>query len=114
MSDPELLRRLSSLLDRREFLRRTSAAVFGVVMGLLGLPGQAAATYQYCCTLCFDPGGSCSGCACQWCWTCRDTPTGRYYRCCECYTQTYQACNGTCSHVKCSTVALIPGTGPTG
>lgn len=112
MSSDNLVEHLARVLDRRRFLRRLSGAAVGVLLAAFGQSGVASAAYQYCCTLCFDPSGPCTGCACMWCWTCRDTPTARYYRCCECYTQTYQGCNGTCNHVKCSTVALIPGTAP--
>ena len=100
------LKNLAEKLDRRSFLGRVSLGLVGGLLALIGLPKESNAlvTY-YCCTLCKNPSGSCSNCACTWCWTCLST-IGRTFNCCECHGDN-SYCGSGCSNVTCSYATII-------
>lgn len=83
----DLVRQIAQQLDRRSFLRKAAATSAGILLGLFGLAGPAAAFVSYkCCNLCYSPVGTCSGsCASNnmWCWGCYYAPEDRDYLCCE-------------------------------
>ncbi len=110
MADEKMILRLSALIDRRAFLRRVGAAALGAVAALVGTPGLALALYNvYCCHLCQPNSGSCSNCACTWCWMCTYNLT-HDYSCCECHRDNDYCLSG-CSNVPCS-YAVYLGRSP--
>jgi hypothetical protein len=110
MSD-ERLRWIAEQVDRRTLLRRATSATVGLVLGLFGASTSAQAlTPWHCCTLCFPPSVSCSGCACVYCWFCTEGDTT--YKCCECHTATSD-CGENCNNVNCSW-GQRTGFGPSG
>jgi len=100
MSTERLAEGLAKRLDRRKTLARIGAALAGGVGGIFGFTREAGALYYWrCCGLCQPNSGSCSGCACAWCWTC--PWDGYYVRCCECHSNT-SYCDSSCRNVQCS------------
>ncbi len=107
MSAEKLVEALGKRVDRRAFLVKVGKGVVGGLLGLMGLPQSAAAVGWKCCTLCENNSGSCSGCACQWCWTCYYAPENKCYKCCECHTDT-SYCGRGCGNVDCSWAYEVP------
>jgi hypothetical protein len=113
MSSEKVVRDIGSFVDRRGFLKRTAGAAIAGLFLVLGIPETAIATVTWhCCNLCGSWQFSCSGCACQWCWSCIDG-SGARYSCCECYKNTSQ-CSGCPTSWKCSTGAYLGGGQPHG
>jgi hypothetical protein len=109
VSTEGLVSEFARQINRRRFLKRVGASVLGALVAALGIPTTALATIGCkCCNLCSCPGGCgacqgsshCSGCTCTWCWTCFDPPSGNYYRCCECNSDS--VCENNCIGVICS------------
>ncbi len=94
-------------IDRRRFLRRVGASALGAIGGLIGLPGLAHAYYDvYCCHLCNPNSGTCTGCACTWCWAC--TFDTHDYACCECHSDTSNCGAGCGINTPCSYAYRTP------
>jgi hypothetical protein len=101
-----LLRNLAEKLDRRSFLGKVTLGLAGSLLALIGVPRESKALVSYyCCTLCESPSGSCSGCACTWCWRCLST-IGRTFNCCECHKDD-SYCGSGCSNVTCSWAYIV-------
>jgi len=91
--------------DRRLFLGRVSAALAAVTASVFGFGRPAAACYsEHCCSLCYEPSGSCGSCTCVWSWPCCDTASGDKYKCKECWT--VAPCDSSCAYVRCSQALL--------
>jgi hypothetical protein len=108
MSMEKIVRRIGESLDRRSFLGKLGFGLAASLLGLFTLPEKAQGLVSYaCCTLCKSNSGSCSGCACTWCWTCGPWgPRGDYYSCCECHGDS-SYCGAGCSNVTCSYVRVL-------
>ena len=102
MSTERLVEGIAKLIDRRRFLARaagSSLAGVAAVMGPSKVHGVRPATGAACCNLCYGDSGSCTGCACIWCWAC--CFDGYYWNCCECHSATSD-CGKDCNNVICS------------
>lgn len=102
---------LGKKMERRSFLGKLGIGAIGALTGLMGLSKPAAARCTFaCCGLCVCPSGSCSNCACTWCWVCSTSP-GVAYKCCECHSNTTW-CGGQCRNVNCSWVEYLSSPAP--
>ncbi len=89
-----LVEQLSDMVSRRAFLKRIAQAGAALGLALVGLHDARGVVAVKCCVLCINPSTCTYGnCACEWCWTCRDTTDGSWYRCDECYSQPGRWCN---------------------
>jgi hypothetical protein len=75
--------------ERRLFLGRLSMASAALLGAVIGLPKSSNACPFSCCTACGIPSINCSGCVCEWSWTCCTTADDLGYQwrwyCRECY-----------------------------
>lgn len=102
MSTEKFVEILGEQISRRKFLTKVGVGTLGALAALLGtaLPAEAVVWWK-CCGLCLPNSGSCSGCACTWCWQCGPYTDGKCYLCCECHSTT-SYCGSGCSNVYCS------------
>lgn len=121
MSTEKLVEKFGQQIGRRAFLAKLGASAVGALLGLIGIPETASATHggtcppgtvhYKCCCLCHWPSTSCAyGCPSSWCWTCEETTTGYFYRCCECKDQG-APCTGACGDTYKSWIQFA-GTAP--
>ena len=100
----KLVEQLTEAVSRRGFLQRMGQAAAAIGLVLAGVD-VAKAVVAMCCDLCLPPSASCSGCTCQWCWTCPHTD-GCVYSCNECYSGATGAwCNNRTSPAGCPRTA---------
>lgn len=108
MSMEKLVERIAEGLDRRSFLGKMGFGLVAGVLGLFALPERSEAVNYVCCHLCKSNSGSCSNCACVWCWSCGPWgPRGDFYQCCECFSSTSTCGGDSCLNVTCSYGRLI-------
>jgi hypothetical protein len=102
-----VVEKVGEVVDRRRFLRGTSAAAAAFVASLWGFTRQARAACApglvpvACCCLCQQSTDGCaSNCGpCKWSWPCCDGPTK--YRCWECHSSGPD-CGKACVNIACS------------
>lgn len=100
MSAESLVEGLGARIGRRKYLVKLGTGTVGALLALMGLT-QTVAASPYCCSLCNSDSGSCSGCACTWCWACC---YGDFlFDCCECFSA-QQNCGRVCPAICSWTV----------
>jgi hypothetical protein len=106
-----LFEKVSEAVSRRGFLKRLVQATGAIGLVLAGVE-VAKGVVVKCCDLCNAASVSCSGCVCQWCWTCNfDTGDGCTYSCNECYSSSGTWCNNRTTASGCPRTSLGQTTG---
>ena len=106
----DLIDRIGSLLDRRNFLGRTFVGIGALASGIVVKPKVADACPIDCCHLCFTPpqgastGGTYSNCVCVWTWVCCAYPGTKRWACSECFGSLPTGCTAPCRLGDCECV----------
>lgn|SRR5574341_53753 len=117
MDTEKIVHDLGEHITRRDFLKQVGVASLAALLGLLGLPTDAAACgtscppgtiYYHGCCLCYTPGSAQSWPGCngtnnqtqktKWCWNATDDSCVAY-QCCE-----YMNIGAPCQDPYCNTV----------
>jgi hypothetical protein len=98
--------------DRRLFLGKLSMASAALLGAVIGLPKKSAACPFSCCFNCIAASLNCTGCVCEWSWTCctqSGDDLGYNYRwwCRECYQEELPPGGGCPACGTCTQEVLI-------
>jgi hypothetical protein len=110
----ELCDQLIQVMSRRGFLQKTAQALAAIGLVLAGVNVAEASVVVKCCLLCRSASVSCSGCVCQWCWTCLHDTDGCTYSCNECYSTSGAWCDNRTSGAGCPRTTVGQTTGSDG
>ena len=101
----KFMRTLGDGIDRRTVLRKTATVLGSLLVGIVGLEREVAATvHVFCCNLCVDPATCTYSCPPEreWSWVCGWIIDCAILRCKECFAEGYTPAGNTCVGVVCS------------
>lgn len=93
----KIVKGMQSVIGRRKFVGRLTAAAGALLAGIFSAPASAAS--YLCCSFCHPP-SSCGGYVCSWGWYCCHTD-GMLYRCVDFFDDSEYCGILSCSYIRC-------------